>query len=132
MDAQRRDDLARAAAVRPAHRDERGTVHVLPDAPWSRRVIGTLSNELARAQPQCAHAVLRAGAQGWQISLRAPLQQPYGAAALARRFGGSGRAAAAAIDRLPSDALERFIVAFTATPWSPTAGHEHAAVQSGG
>ena len=122
LDTRRHDDLARAARIQPHWQDARGSVLRLPAAPWSRRVVGCLANELANRQPQHAHALLLpANAGGWHISVRAPLDAPGGAAALCSRFGGSGRAAAGGIDHLPAAELERFIRAFGATRWDSCA-----------
>ncbi|MDP3826318.1 MAG: hypothetical protein Q8Q74_07200, partial [Polaromonas sp.] len=60
LDTLRRDDLHRAADVPPYRRNGRARAILLPDAGWSRRVIGCLANELARAEPEQAHAVLKA------------------------------------------------------------------------
>ena len=118
LDAQRRSDLARAQALAPVWRDDRASVIVLPDAPWSRRVIGCLANELARAQPLQAHAVLRTRASGeFSVSVRAPRAMPIGASQVCEAFGGSGRAAAAGIDTLPAHDLRRFIEAFAVARW---------------
>ena len=90
----------------------------LPDAPWSRRVIGGLANELASSAPQQAHAVLKADRQGgYVVSLRAPQAAPSGADEFCRRFGGGGRASAAGIDHLPAAALERFVAELSAARW---------------
>ena len=43
----RRSDLARARTETARLEDARFTMVMLPDAPWSRRVIGTFANELA-------------------------------------------------------------------------------------
>ena len=120
IDTRRRADLRQALAW-PAHRqDAHGSVLVLPDAAWSRRVLGCLANELANAQPQRAHAVLKlhgTGTGAYAVSVRAPLALPSGADALCRRFGGGGRARAAGIDGLPTADLERFLAAFASTHW---------------
>jgi hypothetical protein len=118
IDAMRRADLDQALAL-PAHwHDARASVHVLPDAPWSRRVLGALANVLANAQPQRAHAVLKAQrGGGYAVSVRAPLCAPSGADELCRRFGGGGRARAAGIDGLPEAELDRFVEAFGAMRW---------------
>ena len=120
IDTRRRADLRQALAW-PAHRqDARGSVLVLPDAAWSRRVLGCLANELANAQPQRAHAVLKlhgTGTGAYAVSVRAPLELPSGADALCRRFGGGGRARAAGIDGLPTADLDRFLAAFASTRW---------------
>lgn len=125
LDRQRHADLARARAIAPLRDSPRAAVRLLPDAPWSRRVMGTLAHELARERPDQAQAVLRCTAGGDHVaSVRAPLASPGGAGALCARFGGAGRAGAAGIDRLPPAELERFIAAFEAEPWGralPTA-----------
>jgi hypothetical protein len=118
LDAQRRADLAHAQALEPAWQDEHARVVVLPDAPWSRRVIGCLANELATAQPQQAQAVLRTlHSGGYSVSVRAPRAAPFGASRVCEAFGGSGRAAAAGIDALAARDLDRFIRAFSTTRW---------------
>lgn len=118
LDALRQDDLRQAGAVAPHWADAGASVHLLPDAPWSRRVIGSLANELGAAQPQRAYAVLKATCAGdFVASVRAPFGAPHGAAALCRLFGGDGRAGAAGIDHLPAQQLERFIQAFAANRW---------------
>ena len=108
-------DMERALAVAPYRPD----VYVLPDADWARRVSGTLANDLAARAPDRAHAVLvPCPNDGYGVSIRAPRAAPTGCAALAREFAtGGGREAAAGIDHLPADAVERFIERFrTAFP----------------
>lgn len=110
-----RDDLARAQSVAPLYQDDAHLVLVLPDAAWSRRVSGTLANELARTAPARAHAVLTRKGDELAVSIRAPLARPHGADALARGFAsGGGRAGAAGIDRLPEARLGEFMAAFRA------------------
>ena len=119
--AARRADLKQAALHTPYWSDERASVTLLPAAPWSRRVIGCLANQLARAQPQLAHAVLKQRSHGGYVaSVRAPLVRPHGAHALCHRFSGSGRAAAAGIDHLPFHELHRFVGEFSVHPWGAT------------
>lgn len=118
LDALRQNDLRRAQALPPYLQDARGSVYLLPDAPWSRRVSGSLANILALAQPLRAHALLTATVLGdFVVSVRAPLRTPVGAAEFCRHFGGDGRAGAAGIDHLPAHQLDRFIEAFSATRW---------------
>jgi hypothetical protein len=118
LDALRQDDLRRAHAVLPYLQDERVSVYLLPDAPWSRRVSGSLGNVLARAHPRRAHALLTATATGeFVVSVRAPLCAPLGAAQFCRQFGGDGRAGAAGIDHLCADQLRPFMAAFSGTHW---------------
>jgi hypothetical protein len=80
-------------------------------------VVGVHANALARAAPDKAHAVLLSRAEGgYQVSLRAPIARPAGAADVARRFAsGGGREGAAGIDALPESELERFRAAMRAS-----------------
>lgn len=113
IERQRRDDLDRARAIAPHLSGASGCVWLLPDAPWSRRVIGDLANALANADPGRAQAVLKADAAGdYTVSVRAPRDAPRGASGFCAAFGGAGRAAAAGIDRLPHRDLDRFVEAF--------------------
>jgi hypothetical protein len=119
LDALRRADLERARALEPRHKDAGTLAVVLPDAPWSRRVLGPLANELATSDPQRAHAVLKELASAaYAVSIRAPLASPYGADRLAHEFGGGGRVGAAGIDRLPAADVPRFIERMAATVWT--------------
>ncbi len=118
LDRLRRDDLVQALAVEPVLQTARCAVRFLPDLSWSRRAIGCLANEVARAHPGQAQAVLKATRAGdFTVSVRAPLDAPAGAAQLCARFGGAGRAAAAGIDRLPAADVQRFVEAFEAAEW---------------
>lgn len=118
LDALRQADLARALQQTVTPAGDRARWMALPDAPWSRRVIGILANELARAEPGRAVAVLKAdGRRGHVVSLRAPLSRPGGADAFCRRFGGGGRAGAAGIDHLPEHEHERFVAELSVARW---------------
>lgn len=118
IDAQRAADLDQARRIGPWREGAHGRVWLLPDARWSRRVGGSLANVLALERPDAAHAVLRQTASGdFVVSVRAPLRASSGAQRLCTRFGGSGRAAAAGIDHLPPERLDRFLDAFAATHW---------------
>lgn len=123
IDAVRQADLRQAMGRPPEWQGAQGSVHLLPDEPWSRRVLGCIANELANAQPERAHAVLKANraGSGYDISVRAPLTRPSGASELCSQFGGGGRARAAGIDGLPQADLDRFVAAFEATPWGASA-----------
>lgn len=121
LDALRRADLDRARAVAPRHKDAHSVAVVLPDAPWSRRVLGPFANELAVRYPQCAHAVLKELAHGgYAVSIRAPIASPRGADTLAREFGGGGRVGAAGIDHLPAADVPRFTARLAAMKWGQT------------
>lgn len=112
-----RDDLARAEAVAPATVLPGGSVYLLLDCAWARRVQGSFANALSVRSPAAAHAVLRAIGPGVLLaSVRAPRRDPRGADSLCRRFAtGGGRPAAAGIDRLPTEPLPKFISAFDET-----------------
>jgi hypothetical protein len=108
------EDMQRAADLRPVAAREQAAVYVLPDAPWARRVSGALANRLARSAPARAHAMLSPNsAGGMQVSVRAPLERPAGAAALCLGFPtGGGREAAAGINHLPMDGVDAFTERF--------------------
>ena len=115
LDALRRADLDRASAIAPRHKDDHSVAVVLPDTPWSRRVLGPFANELAARDPQCVQAVLKGLASGgYAVSIRAPVASPHGADVLAREFGGDGRFGAAGIDHLPVADLPRFFARLAA------------------
>ena len=119
LDELRRSDLAHALAVTARLEDARCAVVILPDAPWSRRVLGTFANELASSDPERAHAVLKELPEGgYTVSVRAPHATLRGASELAASFGGGGREAAAGIDRLPEEELPRFVSRLAAARWS--------------
>ena len=108
------EDMASAASVKPTQQTDAIAVFVLPNEAWARRVSGVYSNDLANAAPTRAHAVLTERADGsYLVSVRAPLENKQGADALCRQFPtGGGRAAAAGINALPADQLDRFVSAF--------------------
>ena len=108
------EDMQRAADLRPVAAREQAAVYVLPDAPWARRVSGALANRLARSAPSRAHAMLSPNsAGGMQVSVRAPLERPAGAAALCLEYEtGGGREAAAGINHLPVDSVGGFTERF--------------------
>lgn len=117
--ARRRADLASALAQEPVVADAQRAVFRLPDLPWGRRVIGTFANSLARASPRRAHAVIKDNSDTTlTVSVRAPIDTPFGADALCRRYKtGGGRAAAAGIEQLQPAELDAFIQAFRSTRW---------------
>lgn len=107
-------DMALAQALAPEWETPTGSVTILPDQPWSRRVSGVFGNHLARAEPALAHAVLTRKANGgYLVSVRAPRENPTGADELCRQFeSGGGRKAAAGINYLPEHELEHFLTCF--------------------
>jgi hypothetical protein len=112
------DDLAAARAIKPATAGGCAAAFILPDAPWSRRVLGTWANEVSRTFPDRAHLFLCPDGEGTlTVSVRAARSRPRFAADFCRRYrNGGGREAAAGINRLDpadGDALVRdFSVAF--------------------
>lgn len=112
-------DLDRAARLARRLPSSAGRIIVLPDARWSRRVRGVYANQLARAAPGQAHALLVMHPDGtYTVSVRAPLEgigALQGADRLCRQFEhGGGRTAAASVPRLPKCRLASFIQAFEA------------------
>ena len=108
------DDFDRAHAIVPRVATEKSALMVLPDAAWSRRIHGLIANQLARRNPGRAHAVLVGGSGGYTVSVRAPLEKPYGADALCAKFEtGGGRQAAAGVNQLPEADYARFVAEFT-------------------
>lgn len=110
------DDMTKAQHVKADYESKSIAVFVLPDEIWSRRVNGVFGNELANANPDRAHAVVSANAKnGYQISVRAPLNNKTGADELCSSFPtGGGRQAAAGINHILPDQLPSFISAFEA------------------
>lgn len=110
----RHEDLELAQMITPMLALQYGSVCVLPDEPWARRVRGVFANALANEDPTRAHAVLSVNPDGnYAVSVRAPLQKPQGADEVCRAFpGGNGRVSAAGIDCLDSKRLDAFVTAF--------------------
>lgn len=115
------EDMALATALQPCHSTGSGRVFLLPSTAWARRVVGVFANQVARAQPDLAHATLIANPDGsYLVSVRAPLASRQGADSLCRQFPtGGGRAAAAGINALPAPQLDRFLSAFASQFNSP-------------
>ncbi len=108
------DDMRLAWQIKPEYQSETVAVFIMPDQKWARRVSGVWSNEQANRNPGRAHAVLSHNASGgYQVSVRASLNNKTGADELCARFpGGGGRKAAAGINHLQKELLPEFIEAF--------------------
>jgi len=108
------DDMAKAEHIETEYKTDNIAVYILPDEVWSRRVIGVFSNELANKNPARAHAVVSFNSQkGYQISVRAPLNNKTGADELCSSFPtGGGRKAAAGINHMAIEDLPGFISVF--------------------
>ncbi len=107
-------DMEQGRSVKPCLDEDKIAVYILPDEAWARRISGVLGNELANQAPAKAHAILtRLSSNDFQVSVRAPLENKTGADQLCSRFEtGGGRKAAAGINQLPKDQLDRFISLF--------------------
>ena len=108
-------DMAKAAALKPSFEVEHAAVFELPSESWARRVSGVYGNDLANQTPTKAHAVITLKEQGdYLVSVRAPLEKKQGADQICRQFEtGGGRAAAAGINSLAADDVDRFIKTFS-------------------
>ncbi|WP_409433865.1 DHH family phosphoesterase [Litorimonas sp. RW-G-Af-16] len=108
-------DWAMAQASQVMDNRPKGRVLALSDTAASRRISGDYGNKLAQENPDRAHAILTAQADGYLVSIRAPINKREGADTLALQFEtGGGRAAAAGINHLPDADVTRFIEAFRA------------------
>ena len=114
LEAERLADLERALATAPAASHGGSEVFVLPDARWSRRVMGVFANRRALDEPRRAHAVLAPlPGRGFAVSVRVPLGYATDAAGFCRGYpGGGGRTTAAGIECLPAEGIEAFIEDF--------------------
>jgi hypothetical protein len=108
------DDLRLAEQVVADFTNSDVALYLLPDIAWARRVSGVWGNVLANRNPDKAHAIVSEdGDNGYQISVRAPLNNKTGADELCGLFpGGGGRMAAAGINHLDRSQLVSFITAF--------------------
>ncbi len=108
------EDRAHAEKTVAEYETDTIAVFILPDQAWARRISGVFSNDLANAHPDRAHAVVSINSQkGYQISVRAPLNNKTGADELCASFPtGGGRKAAAGINHLDVNRLSEFITAF--------------------
>jgi len=112
----RREDMVRASACRPDAENCAASVHILPQAKWARRVMGSFANALAQEDARRAHAVLVPNARGgFSLSLRAPRGGVPSAHEICRQFGGGGRVLAAGVNDLAEADLARFIEVLLAT-----------------
>ncbi|MEQ1530695.1 MAG: DHH family phosphoesterase [Methylococcales bacterium] len=108
------EDMNKAADIKPEFSNAAIAAYIMPDSAWSRRVSGVFANELATQHPKKAHAIVTMNPHGgYQVSVRAPLDNKVGADELCSSFaGGGGRKSAAGINHLPKEQLIDFIDAF--------------------
>jgi hypothetical protein len=115
LEAGYEDDLSVMSSGDVILETESHYVLILPGKAASRRMSGIHGNALAQKFPKRAHAILTRQEGGYLVSIRAPLYQRCGADDLALQFEtGGGRSAAAGINHLVEDDLERFISLFSA------------------
>lgn len=110
LDEGYRQDRERVQAISAETINDVFALYILPNDPFARRISGVYANELARANPDRAHALLSTlDDDCYQVSLRAPLNNREGADDVCRQFEtGGGRKAAAGVNRLPKSELARF------------------------
>jgi hypothetical protein len=108
------DDMREARALRPTLDVAGARMYVLPDAPWARRAIGVLANDLTQAHPDSAIAILAPNADSTHtVSVRVPPHCAVSAEAFCRGFAtGGGRRQAAGINRLPAADVDAFAARF--------------------
>jgi hypothetical protein len=108
------EDMDHVGALSPVLATPLAAAYHLPDASWSRRVVGVWANALSRQTPDRAHLILCPDGAGTQtVSLRAPRINPHGASAFCRRYPeGGGREAAAGINHLPESLVPGLIEDF--------------------
>lgn len=109
-----REDMAQTGQLEPAHHASGALVYILPDAAWARRASGTLANDLSKANPECALALLAPRSEGgFVVSVRVPADSPVAADAFCRRYAtGGGRRTAAGINQLAEAEAANFIREF--------------------
>ena len=103
-------DMQRAQSIEPTLCTDHCAMFTFPEESFSRRVSGVYSNQLARDNPNRAHALASLLPTGdYLVSVRAPLATKTGADEVCRQFPtGGGRKAAAGINQLPADQLQAF------------------------
>lgn len=104
-------DLAHAQAT-PVQQNGQATLMVqFPYAPWASRISGTYGNLLAAENRDKAIVIVSSNPdQSLTISLRAPKNNPYGAADVCNQFAtGGGREGAAGVNKLPVAELSRLM-----------------------
>jgi len=106
------EDVEQAARAEHIQNDDVVTAVMLDNAPWARRISGTLGNDLAHQNPDKAVVIATPNADGetLTISLRAPKSNLQGAGDICSSFPtGGGRAGAAGVNALPINDLGQFV-----------------------
>ncbi|MCZ6470768.1 MAG: DHH family phosphoesterase [Gammaproteobacteria bacterium] len=112
--AQYQSDMQSSVNTRPESASPAGAVYMLPNESWARRIVGVMGNNLAKQNPNLAHALLIDRGDGsYRVSVRAPYSRKQGADDLCRQFAsGGGRKAAAGINHLTYNLLAEFVQKF--------------------
>jgi len=106
-------DTSKAKAILPEIEDNNVSIIILPDKPWSRRVIGVYANMLMYGNKDRAHALMILNKnRGYLVGVRAPYNNRAGADILCSMFGGGGRKGAGGINNLPKKEKDCFIKMF--------------------
>jgi hypothetical protein len=108
------DDFEKVNALSVEEVSPSAAFVIMPDCSWARRVSGVYANDLANNNPCRAHAIFTVVNQSvYQVSVRAPISNKYGADQFCLDFPtGGGRPAAAGINRLPISEFDNFIHKF--------------------
>lgn len=105
-------DLAQLDDIKATVEASDYEIFLLPNKAWARRISGDFGNQLSNQNPDKAFAVLTLNDNqaDYTVSVRAPLNRREGADEVCNQFAhGGGRRAAAGINRLPIDQVERFV-----------------------
>jgi len=107
-------DMQLSENASPESANATGAVYMLPNESWAKRIVGVMGNDLAKKDPDRAHALLiDMGDGGYRVSVRAPYNRKQGADDLCRQFeSGGGRTAAAGITPLAYNLLPQFLDKF--------------------
>ena len=106
-------DTSKAKAILPEIEDNNVSIIILPDKPWSSRVIGVYANMLMYGNKDRAHALMILNKnRGYLVGVRAPYNNRAGADILCSMFGGGGRKGAGGINNLPKKEKDCFIKMF--------------------
>lgn len=107
---QYKTDMALSENTKPENQNDAAAVYLLPNETWAKRIVGVMGNDLAKQNPNRAHALLVDMGDGhYRVSVRAPYSTKSGADELCRQFeSGGGRQAAAGINQLKYTLLSEF------------------------
>ena len=106
-------DMYKAKAILPEAKSDNFSIIILPDEPWSRRIIGVYANFLMYSDKNCAHVLMIPNKDnGYLVGVRAPYNNKIGVDTLCSMFGGGGRKGAAGINNLPKQKRNNFIKEF--------------------